>query len=651
MTEERSRLGTTGGKDEEKESRVTAEDESIAIGEIKIGGDVKGNFEIVRGDKVTNIEEATEAKNQKEFKLNELEELRLALLEKREALRAKADAPSVADKRYHLKPLDLNQSKYLLGRANLLDQLIDGLNLGQTVLLSGRSGLGRTSLLQAGLMPALIRGGDLPVLVPIVAEATLDLSIRRNILARIESTSYLMPRTNLAKFLEHATEVLPEDKRLVILLDGFENISEQGLEGQLKDLETQWRLTQSNGKLRWVFSADEDFIARLSRFRSDDPLEVLPFDRPTATQALGDPEQGGLKLDEADLNHILSELESYRQPVRGASINPADLQVVLWSLAQRGPSQSLSEFYAAKQRVNGFFAEYLASTIEKNFDDEQQPVVWKILTFLYDENRKPVSASRIESKLSADRLNTTELPDLLRDLRKQHVIGTKGQKYVLANVNLEPGIRKRLEQQSLFEEAREKSNRQLENIRASALRGMLAGGIGFGVFRWAVGKPIYNLESVLFLFLLFAPIGGLTGLLLTFVVDVFLAQNRGERPLLRYLVSALTGAVMFGLALAVYVYLAETIEEAILPVVLAGFVGGAWGVVTGAGVAWGLNSVPVNRLKILASAAAGAIVLYLFNLFIPVLNQAPDWRILLGGFVFPLAILVGVLYWKRSAPE
>ena len=108
---------------------------------------------------------------------------------------------------------------------------------------------------------------------------------------------------------------------------------------------------------------------------------------------------------------------------------------------------------------------------------------------------------------------------------------------------------------------------------------------------------------------------------------------------------------MFGLALAVFVFLAGTIQEALLPVALAALVGGAWGAVTGGGIAWALNSLPVNRWKIPASAAASAIVLYLCNWLLPVLTRAAGWQILLGGFLFPLVVLAGILYGKRPEPE
>src|SRR5687767_4012711 len=168
---------------EKNKPGVQAEGHSIGIGEIKIGGDVKGNFQVSAGDIITKVE-ATAARTAKEFEIDELEELKVAILEKIDSLRADSDAPLVTDKPYHLNALALNEGKYLLGRADVLNQLTRRIDLKQAVFISGRGGVGRTSLLQAGLMPTLLSQRDLPVLVSISRES-LDLSIRRNILTRV----------------------------------------------------------------------------------------------------------------------------------------------------------------------------------------------------------------------------------------------------------------------------------------------------------------------------------------------------------------------------------------------------------------------------------------------------------------------------------
>ncbi len=633
---------------EKKESNVQADDHSVAIGGISIGGDLKGNLQVASGDIVTNVE-ATAARTEKEYEINELEELKASILETLDSLKIQSTVQSEMDKPFHLNALELTEGKYLLGRAEDLRQLTRRIDVRQSVFISGRGGVGRTSLLQAGLMPSLLTNGDLPVLVSISREP-LALSIKRSILSRVESTTYLK-RLNLAKFLEHAAKCLPENKRLFLLLDGFENVYERTSEEQLRDFETEWGLTQSNRKLRWLFSIDRGFTARLAPFQPDDILEVPPLDRATATRVIVDPEQGGLKIEDAYLEEILNELGNHRESIRGASINPSELQVVLRALAENDSSRPISEVYESKERVNGIFGEYLVRTIHNNFIPAQQPVVWQILTFLKEEYGTPVSRGWIESQLRTYGFESTNVSDLLKGLRKHHVISTKEENYELAHLNLKRGIQKWLNDQTLLKNARDESIQQLNNIRASALRGMLAGGIGFAVFRWIVGAPVRDLAANIFFLLLYIPVGGLTGLLLTFFIDVFIARYRGSHPWQRYVMSAVTGLLTFGLGLALHVFLEEHSDNKLSQFVLSTVVGGAWGTVTGLGIAWAMSSTRVQAWKIPVIAIVGAFTLYLFNALFSVLKQATPLEILAGGFWFPFAILVGVLFWKQPVSD
>jgi hypothetical protein len=631
-----------------KKKRASSEKANVKVGDIS---NVPGNVQVAGGDIRTTVtyEEATAARTEKEFEVNELEELRVSLFEKRESLKLQSTAQVESGGAFHSSALGLNQGRYLLGRAEPLRQLIQRLDSEQSVFISGRGGVGRTSLLQAGLMPYLLEQGHLPVLVSLSREA-LELSIKRNILTRVESTTYLK-RLNLAKFLEHAAKFLPGNKRLVLLIDDYENVSEQTLEEQLQAFETEWGLTKANRKLRWLFSIDRGFTARLAPFQPDGILDVPPLDRAAATQVIVGPNHDGLKIEEAYLNEILNELGNHRETIKGASINPSELQVVLRALAESDSSHSLSKAYEEKERVNGIFEDYLVRTIDNNFIPAERPVVWQILTFLKDEYGTPVSTGWIESKLRTYGFETKDVPHLLRGLRKQHVISAKEENYELAHVNLMRGIQKWLNEQTLLKNAHDESIEQLNNIRASALRGLLAGGLGFAVFPWIVGGPVKDPAAVFFFTLLYAPVGALIGLLLTFFIDVFIARYRGSHPLQRYLLSAATGLITFGLGLGLYVYLEELGDKTLLQFILSTVVGGAWGTVTGTGIAWAMSSSRLQTWKIPVIALVSALTLYLFNVFFPVLNQATSLKILVGGFWFPFVILAGILFWKRADPN
>jgi hypothetical protein len=604
-------------------------------------------------DVVTKKIQATQAREKKELEDKELKELKAAVSKLMASLKAGSATRPESAKSFYPKALALSEGKYLLGRRELLDRLVHSLEAEQAVFISGGTGVGKTSLLQAGLMPRLLRQGHLPVLVSFSGEP-LDASIKRAILTGVDSTSYLNG-SKLAKFLEHAAQVVPGNKWLVLLVDDYEDAAEFLSRNDLVDFERQWGLANANLKLRWLFSIDEGFKASLARFHPDEIVDVVPLDRAVAAQAIVDRSQGGLKLEDPYLDEILNELENHREAKNGARINPSELQVILWALAEDKDGRSPSKVYEAKGRVNGIFRSYLADVIDNRFLASDRPVLWRVLSVLQDQSARPVSAKAIKAEVERDELESERVPELLRDLRKAHVIRAKDQKYELANVNLRRGLHDRLEEearlQTALENARTEYRRQLDNIRASALRGMLAGGVGFVMFRWLVGGLVGNPLDILFLTLLYGSIGGLTGLLLTFSTDVFIERYRGRYHWQRYLLSIATGLVMFGLALAIYVYQRESRGNELSQLILAAIVGGAWGSVAGAGIAWALGPARVQLWKIPVTAAASALTLLLFNRLLPVVIRSTPVQILLGGFALPLVLLAGVLFWKRADPD
>lgn len=620
--------------------------------DMKVGDivNVPGKVQIAAGDIVTHdhYEEATAAKTEKEFEIKELEELQLSIADKFESLKIHCAEQPKMDRVFHPNALELNEGRYILGRKDYLAGLTRRAESAHSVFMSGLGGVGRTSLLRAKLMPYLIEQGHLPVLISVSREP-LTLSIQRNLFTGIDSTSYLK-RLNLAKFLEQATKFLPKNKRLVLILDDFEQIYEKP-PAELQDFVTEWSYTRNHLRLGWLFSIDRGFTARLAPFQPDEILEVPPLDRPAGLQALRALGPQGRGLEEAYLDEILSELGSHRDAVQGARINPSDLQVVLRALAESDTSQPLSKVYEEKDRVSGIFETHLVRTIDNHFLPAQRPVVWQLLMFLREEYGTPVSAAWIVSKLRSYGFETPDLPELLQRLRKHHVILAREESYELAHVNLMRGIRKWEREQTLLKNARDESIEQLNNIRASALRGLLGGGLGFGLFRWIVGEPARGATAIVFITLLYAVIGALSGLLLTFLTDVFIAGHRSSRPGYRYLIGIVTGLVTFGLGFGLYVYLNIAAEDKLLRLLFSFIIGGAWGSVTGAGITWALSSAPLQKWKIPAIAVVSALTFYLAHQFLPVLNRSTDLEILVGGFWFPFVILASALFWKRVDPE
>ena len=91
--------------------------------------------------------------------------------------------------------------------------------------------------------------------------------------------------------------------------------------------------------------------------------------------------------------------------------------------------------------------------------------------------------SRLESRLKAGGINRDELVRLLGVLEKSFLVRLMDDTYQLTNEKFSPRIRQWSAEQAALEHARQESIRQIKRVRDSALRGLLAGAIGFSTSR------------------------------------------------------------------------------------------------------------------------------------------------------------------------
>ena len=153
------------------------------------------------------------------------------------------------------------------------------------------------------------------------------------------------------------------------------------------------------------------------------------------------------------------------------------------------------------------------------------------------------------------------------------------------------------------------------------------------------------LEAV-FLTLLYAMIGGLIGLLLMFFVDISSATKM--RLWIRYLIGAVSGAIAFGLALSLFVYLNIASDTPIQKALLSALEGSLWGLAAGAGIIWGMTTKRPGWLFILAVPLASGVMLILADSIFNALARSQPAQIAAGGWVFPFFIALGARVGRRT---
>jgi len=624
-----------------KKKRLDSSPVNIEIGDLS---DVSGKVQVAGGD-IVSI--ATPAEIDREYELREVAKLKEAILKKKASLDAQVNTKP-DPKPFHATPLNFNENIYLVGRTEFVNNLSQKLKKHQTVVLSGTSGIGKTSVLQAGLLPKLLEEGYLPILISDVDQPLPEV-IKQKMMSGIESTKYLW-QLPLPKFLEHAIGGLSPKEKLLLVVDGFEKLAVYSSTG-LGSFLSQWKDSKDNLQLKWLFSIDSGFSASIASFLDAEEISLPPLSRIAAAQAIHSLEKEPGELGDEYFKEILDGLEGHRETINGARINPSELQVVLEALSIGGPDKKLPKIYEDAKGLNGIFELFLINVVKTKFDPPKRRIIREILTILEDHYQTAVPVDWIESRIKSILPKDVKVSGLLAELKGYHILAIRDHAYELAGIRMKRAVLGWLHQQTILDQAEEESKKQLDRIRTSALRGLFGGAIGLVIFRWFVGTPVKDSITVIFYSLLYAALGGTVGLLYTFMIDIFVARNGASRSFQRYALSSTTGCVMFAIALVVYVYLGDVVEDDTLWQLLrAALVGGAWGTITGFGIAWALGLAKVTLWSSGVITLLGSTALYVFNRLFPVLQYGTPLEILIGGFLFTLVIVSAVLYRNYAEP-
>jgi energy-coupling factor transporter ATP-binding protein EcfA2 len=618
------------------------------IGRVSRGGvAIQGDYNDVQIQQITqvfqsappSVEEEEELARLKKYVPQAMANLKTAIHQQKAA---------VGNPYHLLEALDVHEQEQLAGRNAIIKELAGKLERGRFAFLVGENGIGKTSLLRAGLMPALAKAGHWPVWIEATGEP-LDATIKKRVFGSLNDFPALSRRP-LKDVLRLSAVFLPQESQLILLVDNAEEFFRQPATAQ-QSFADLWKecVNDTSLRARWLFSM-VDVKHYLTRFQSgeENPFGNLtalaPLDRAGARQAILIPaKSGGIRVEDALLDALLDDLGN-------AELDPTRLQIVCHTLAggNAAPNTSLNlSAYEKLQRADGILLAYLDRAIHELAPDNRDPA-WQILSILEQSNNKPVTTGWIGNQLSAYGYMKSTPDSLLETLQLKHLVSVGEDGFRLASENMKPRIRQWSEQEAVPRQIQKEAARQLEQIRNSALRGLLGGAVGFGLFRWIVGNPIRDPAAAIFLTLLYATVGGLIGLLLTFSVDVSIATFLKARQWLRYVIGGMGGAIAFGLALALFVYLSISSENPLVNSLLAALEGGVWGLAAGLGIAWGMHTSRPAWISIPSIAIAGGITLALADSLLNVLTRSLPLQIAAGGLVFPLFIAIGARMGRRA---
>ncbi|HEX5746310.1 MAG TPA: hypothetical protein VFZ09_08700 [Archangium sp.] len=323
------------------------------------------------------------------------------------------------------------------GREDEVQEVLAGLTRGRTFVLYGRSGLGKTSLLLAGLFPRLRQRGFLPLRIRLL-ESPVD-DICAALAAALPGSGLTgenaprAPEERVQRMLEELSTRAP----LVIVLDQFEEFFVRFRERPAARAELMrllGRISQEHAtNLRLVFSLREDYYAELQDLRATLPeltrygLRLLPLTAYGARQAIVRPLQHAhVTYEEAFVNHLVDLLA-------GWNFDPPVLQIVCTELyrdvvARRGlPVHLTREDLERLGGVDGILGGYV-HRVTSGLGEKRMLLVRLVLDALISSERTRY-ALRVEDLLAGPvRAEQGEVRAVLEHLTGQGLLRVEHRK-------------------------------------------------------------------------------------------------------------------------------------------------------------------------------------------------------------------------------
>jgi energy-coupling factor transporter ATP-binding protein EcfA2 len=295
--------------DEENISRVQAEDNSIAIDEINIGGDVSGTITIAHTIGYTAAQ------------VSDLLEKITSRLQ-----------PKPFDGRCPYKGLEAfeeEDAELFFGRERLIDELVSRVNESRTVFITGPSGSGKSSLVRAGLIHALkqgeIEGSDrwLYETMKPGREPLKDLALAFSRLKSPELQDYFLAHSTETDILNKCAESVlgaHKNQRLVLFVDQFEEVftqvSQEEERAAFIDMLAQAGAAE-NGRVITLFAMRSDFLSNCAvypqlndRINQSKLFQVGAMQPDELVSAMAQPAlRVGLRIDPDLIAQIINDMK------------------------------------------------------------------------------------------------------------------------------------------------------------------------------------------------------------------------------------------------------------------------------------------------------------------------------------------------------
>jgi hypothetical protein len=355
----------------------------------------------------------------------------------------------------YIGPDPFESGMALYGRDQDLLRLIHLLVSERILLMYSPSGAGKTSLIQAGLIPALEKPGGGPVRLTKVFQVSPPMRVGDQVpptlgvanryvgsaLAKLPDWGRSMATGSVATTLtDHFKAADAGNAHRVLVFDQFEEI----LTADRTDRKVKEEFFRQVGELledpRFLalFSMREEYLAGLdpfigaipNRFRSRFRLDYLTVAQ--ARDAILKPLPAGFEFDRQALEALLTDLrrlptrEASAAPLLSETIEPYQLQVVctrLWEAPDRAPGKITAEDVKRHGDVRTALGAYYADKVRQIAEANEASISERALREWIED--KLISPRGFRSKVVVEPSGTLDglSQDVLRRLVKAWLVG------------------------------------------------------------------------------------------------------------------------------------------------------------------------------------------------------------------------------------
>lgn len=377
-------------------------------------------------------------------------------------------------------------SELFFGRETEIELIGSQILARRSFILHGRSGVGKSSVLRAGVLPRLKAAGHQVFVIrsftdPLhqMLKALEEAGIEASVAVSENGFAPQAQAAQLKDLLEQATRHTP-NSFVIFFLDQFEEFFSLLDEASHQQFIEALRCLAAAEPLpvKFVFALREDFLAEMSQFKIALPeifhheyrLKRLP--RAQAARAITEPARAvGCQFATALVERLLDDLSDQH------SVDPPQLQIVCDCLfdAKDATGHLTLAAYEALGTASQILAGYLERVLRR-FNATELQIAKAILTALIaaDGRRLVLRAARVETRVQNQQPSASTVSALIEELVAARVVRRRNQDgeawLELAHDFLTPEVSRWLsEDERALKQARRVLERAMENFHAHQL--------------------------------------------------------------------------------------------------------------------------------------------------------------------------------------